>query len=599
MAIYHLSASVVSRAKGQTAIATLAYIEKNREHDDRLERTFDYSKKRDEIAFSETVLPEAAREKYRGKEPGEIWNEFEKLEKRDDAQLAQRLDIALPRELSPAQCRVLAHEWAMQQARDGYAVTLSIHDKPGNRHIDAMRSIRRWNADKDKWGSKYHFVAELDEHGNPIKNPKAGKRGQHLFKGKDVSNIGKEDLLHQRQIWADLCNEHLARAGSSERIDARTLEAQRDEQATLARRAEKAGDLDKMLRHDLAAASLDRDPQKHEFNVNGARRPDIVEHNVIVRDRNAARVKRTRKKVRDQYWNKRARRDRRRRENGADRVAALQAQQTDNRLSKSARLGDDAENRLSRYAQLRPEGPARQPGQTKTPIESLFSNSRPAPAGQGVEWAIYASKGEAAAALGISTKELDRRCAVQMVQEREHERGKRYPSNRRDKLIRALAGHMSKGDGMICVAKQTGKAATGAVKMSCKMLQTSAKMIEAVRSVAGAIPIIGKPLSGLFGIAEAPLKVTSKIGRAITNKADKMLDDDRRDRQPARRGGGGQQQSRRGQQQQQERDQEQERGGGLPAGQLGKADDKFDWLDPCMSEMAKADEEMKEFMREI
>lgn len=602
MAIYHFNASVVSRAKGQTAINTLAYILKDRERDERLERTFDYSRRRDEIIFSETRLPENAQKTLDNSDPAKIWNDFEKLEKRADAQIAQRLNIALPKELSRQQQIVLAQVWAMKQAQDGYAVTYAIHD-PEQPHIDAIRSIRRWDAEKGKWGSKYHFVPELDEHGNPIKNPKAGKRGQHLFKGKDVSNIGKEDLLEQRKFWQDAANLVLEKAGFSQRIDCRTLEAQRDVEQKKARKAEARGDLEAMLRHDLAAADLNRDPTKHEFSIAGGRRPDIVEHNGIVRERNAARTKRLRKKVRDSYWSKRAKRDRTRRTRNADRVASLQAAQTDSRLSRRMRLDETHVSRTSARLALRPQGPATppaivqaQPGLAKPSINSLFSNSRPVPTGERVEWAIYANKADAARSLGISTKELDRRCARQFVEqyEQEHRRSKRFSSNRRDKLISRIAGHMSKGDGMICVARQTGKAAAGAIKMSCKMLQTTAKTVEAVRGIVGAIPLIGKPLSGALAVAEAPLKVTSKLGKAITNKADKMLDDDR---QPARRGGGQQSQRR---QQQQDRDQERDErgGGGLPAGQLGKSDDKFDWLDPCMSEMAKAEEEQKQFIRE-
>ena len=600
MAIYHYHAEWVSRAAGQTTLNSLAYVQKTETRDERLEQTFDYSKQHDELKDVGTLLPEDARQRYKDrKDDAEIWNDLERAEKKD-GKIATRLDFALPRELSREQQKQLIRDFGKIFTDEGRVYSFGLHDTgDGNTHADVMISCRAWNSSTHKWGTKYHFVPQLDENGNMILNPKRG-RGHDKFLGKKVLN--GYDVAEKRQIFERIVNDALEKAGSKERVDCRTLKAQREEQYDLARRAERRGDLDGMLRHDLAAASLDREPTKHEFQKNAGPRADIKEHNEIVRERNAAHVKRVKKRVRDSYWSKRAKRDRQRRGRNAARVESLQASQTDSRLSRRMRLDETHISRTSERLALRPTGPAdshaivqAQPGRTKPSIDSLFSNSKPARSGEGIEWAIYANKAEAAAALGISTKELDRRCAKQMVEEREQKRGKRF-TYRREKLINRIAGHMGKGDGMICAARETGKTANTAVKMSCKMMKGTTKMIEAVRSVVGAIPLVGKPLSGALAIAETPLKVTSKIGQAVTNKADKMLDDDRRDRQPQRSGG---QQSRgNGQQQQEQERDERGGGGGLLAGQLGKADDKFDWLDPCMSEMAKAEEEQKQFIRD-
>lgn len=211
MAIYHFAARIVKRSAGQSAVNTSAYINKDREKDERLEKTFDYSKKNSEVKFAETLFPDGAKSRYNS--ASELWNDIEKIEKRADAQLAQRIDVALPRELSTEHQIKLAREFCKKWADEGRAISYAIHDHgDGNPHIDAMITIRSWDSAKSKWGKKSHFVPKLDRDGNMIPNPKRGD-GQRKFLGKDVKNTDRADLLSKRQWWADVCNKHLEKNG--------------------------------------------------------------------------------------------------------------------------------------------------------------------------------------------------------------------------------------------------------------------------------------------------------------------------------------------------------------------------------------------------
>jgi len=95
--MYHLSAKVISRAKGQSIVAAAAYRASESLEDERYGVTQDYTRK-EGVEHSEILLPEGA--------PGwmadrqRLWNQVEATERRKDAQLARELEIGLPLELS-------------------------------------------------------------------------------------------------------------------------------------------------------------------------------------------------------------------------------------------------------------------------------------------------------------------------------------------------------------------------------------------------------------------------------------------------------------------------------------------------------------------
>src|SRR3546814_6338577 len=93
MAIYHLSAKVIGRGSGRSAVAAAAYRAASRLHDERLGRDHDFTSKTG-VIHSEVMLPEDAPERLHDRET--LWNEVEAVEKRKDAQLAREVEFAIP-----------------------------------------------------------------------------------------------------------------------------------------------------------------------------------------------------------------------------------------------------------------------------------------------------------------------------------------------------------------------------------------------------------------------------------------------------------------------------------------------------------------------
>jgi len=196
VAIYHLSAKVVSRAKGQSVVAAAAYRSGESLEDERYGSTHDYTRK-EGIEHSEILLPEGA--------PGwmadrqRLWNQVEATERRKDAQLARELEIGLPLELTHDENVELLRDYVQQNfVNRGMVADFSIHeDDPNNPHAHVLLTMREVTAEG--------------------------------FGAKARSWNTKAELLRWRETWAETANEHLARAGHAIRIDHRTLEAQGSE----------------------------------------------------------------------------------------------------------------------------------------------------------------------------------------------------------------------------------------------------------------------------------------------------------------------------------------------------------------------------------
>ena len=216
MAIYHMHAAVISRARGGSAVAAAAYRSGEKLVDERTGESHDYSR-RDGVDGAEIVAPEGAPEWVRDRE--RLWNEAEAAEKRKDSQVAREVRVALPRELDPDHRRELVREFAKAEfAERGMVADVSYHDgNSGNPHAHILLTTRELNSDG--------------------------------FGAKDRSWNSKELLSGWREQWAGSANRALDRAGSRERIDHRTLAEQRDE-------ALERG-------HTIRAEKLDRDPEIH------------------------------------------------------------------------------------------------------------------------------------------------------------------------------------------------------------------------------------------------------------------------------------------------------------------------------------------------
>ena len=94
MAIYHLSAQIIGRSGGKSAVASSAYRAGEKLHDEHIGQTFDYTKKQG-VDYTEILTPSNAPEW--ASDRNRLWNEVEKIEKSKNSQLSRELNIALPK----------------------------------------------------------------------------------------------------------------------------------------------------------------------------------------------------------------------------------------------------------------------------------------------------------------------------------------------------------------------------------------------------------------------------------------------------------------------------------------------------------------------
>ena len=253
MAIYHYEETPVKRSKGQSAVNSAAYVLKENMRDNNISKDFSYERQNKEVEYSKTLLPEGSN----FKSAEEMWNDVEKNEKSEKAVVGQRVHIAIPKELSLEAAKQLVDEYALARAKEGRGVSIAFHNEPGNPHIDAILTPRPWQPGKG-WGAKSQSVVMTDKDGHPILNPNRGKAGQPIHKRKNVNIDDKTNLTRRRKEWEELANAKLAQEGFSERIDCRTLKAQRQEaeQEYLAGR----GSYEKVI-------ELSRTPTIHEYRI--------------------------------------------------------------------------------------------------------------------------------------------------------------------------------------------------------------------------------------------------------------------------------------------------------------------------------------------
>ncbi len=155
MAQFRLSAQVISRKDGRSAVAAAAYRAGERLHDERLDMSFDYER-RDGVEHTEIMLPEGAPERFRDRHA--LWNEVEAIERRADAQVAREVQLSLPHELTFEQRQELVREYVQSAFVDrGMIADIAMHtpDKDGderNYHVHIMLTTRR--IDGDSFGKK-------------------------------------------------------------------------------------------------------------------------------------------------------------------------------------------------------------------------------------------------------------------------------------------------------------------------------------------------------------------------------------------------------------------------------------------------------------
>jgi hypothetical protein len=176
MAIAFTRAKIISRAKGQSAVACAAYRSGEELEDERYGKTHNY-KRKEKILYTGLEAPEGAKNYTRQ----ELWNEVEKIERRKDSQLAKEFILALPHELSSIQQKAIVQDIAKYLTDQGMYVDWAVHGAPKHgdkRNIHAhilttMREVtakgfenknREWNSKEWLKNFRQHTLDVINKH---------------------------------------------------------------------------------------------------------------------------------------------------------------------------------------------------------------------------------------------------------------------------------------------------------------------------------------------------------------------------------------------------------------------------------------------------
>lgn len=251
VAIYHLSASVVKRSAGRSAVAAAAYRSGTQMLDQRYGETHDYTRKQG-VVHSEIIAPANAPEWMRDR--SQLWNAVEAVETRKNAQLARDITLALPHELNADQRRDLVRQYAHEQfVSRGMIADIAIHE-PHRRGDD-----RNYHA---------HIMLTMRElTGEGFHSKKATPEARRWNE--------RETLEIWRTEWAAIQNREFERLGINTRVDSRSYENQGiDREPTIhegpaATEKRRRGELSDLAQeNDRRQAANDNTAEKHAELLN-------------------------------------------------------------------------------------------------------------------------------------------------------------------------------------------------------------------------------------------------------------------------------------------------------------------------------------------
>jgi hypothetical protein len=246
MAIFRFSATVVKRSAGRSATAAAAYRSGEELHDRRIDRVFDYTRRRG-VLHAEILVPENTPDWMSDR--AQLWNAVEIAEKRKDAQLAREVLVSLPHELTQEQRLDLVRDFVREEfVARGMIADLTVHtpDRKGderNHHAHVMLTMRE------------------------ITGEGFGK------KARDWN--ATEELEQWRAAWADAVNRTLEKYGHEARVDHRSLEAQDLDREPEPKLGPVATEMEREGRPSHAGddrrAARDRNRRREELKVEMAR----------------------------------------------------------------------------------------------------------------------------------------------------------------------------------------------------------------------------------------------------------------------------------------------------------------------------------------
>ena len=198
MAIFHLSIRPISRAKGHSAVAQVAYDTRCKLTNERTGEKHDWSKHKADVIEWQIIGPAMP--------PGELAARAERAEKRWDARVGRAMDVALPHELNTKAQWELLRGFGLQ-LRDTYGAGLCVSLHHPNTKGD-HRNVH---------GHIFMTTRAVDDEGNFSKAK---------IRALDDRKLGPAEVERIREMWELRCNRALRKAGMSEGVNRISLKAQ-------------------------------------------------------------------------------------------------------------------------------------------------------------------------------------------------------------------------------------------------------------------------------------------------------------------------------------------------------------------------------------
>lgn len=204
LAIYHLSAQIIGRSAGLSAVAAAAYRAGIKLVNESTGERYDYQPKEKNVLASGIEVPKDA--PAWASDRSKLWNSVEAKEARKNSQFCREFNIALPKELTHEQHVAAIKAYSTLFTRMGLVADWSIHaphknddgSNNGNYHAHIMMTTRPFDKTlTDGWSKNKN--RDIDDH---------------------------EWLKKMRKGWEIVGNSFLEKAGQAERIDCRSLEEQ-------------------------------------------------------------------------------------------------------------------------------------------------------------------------------------------------------------------------------------------------------------------------------------------------------------------------------------------------------------------------------------
>jgi hypothetical protein len=211
--IFSLKTEPVQRSQGQSVVACAAYRSATKLYDERIGKSFDYTRRRG-VEHAEIVLPTMAvkQDIQWARDRQKLWNTAERCEKRKDGRPAREYLVALAHELTKAQRLALTRAFVAEIAnRYNVAVDFAIHQP---------------HRSGDKRNHHAHILTTTRELTATGLGAKASMEWSNTDRYRKGLGATAQEIDLVRTRWESIANDYFRELGLSIRIDRRTLVAQ-------------------------------------------------------------------------------------------------------------------------------------------------------------------------------------------------------------------------------------------------------------------------------------------------------------------------------------------------------------------------------------